>query len=343
MKRLGILSLDHPHAGGNHLPALKYIQQTMKVAAICHREQAAAQSWLDLFGAKYVSTPEELLHSPDIDAVLVTSINSKHAEDCVMAARAGKDIFCDKPIAISMDQARAVLEAVRRYSVRYITTFPLRFNTSLRALKAAIAAGKLGNIVALMATNHGCMYEVETPDSVPFWVQNPKENGGGCVIDHTVHVADIMRWITGAEFAAVKLEAGNYLHPDTSGEDIAVLHGTMTDGTIFQIDCSWSRRARHPMWGDVTWRVVGTKGSASLDLYNNQKLELFANDGNIAGHYPFYLIREHGEIFLDYISHVEQGTPLRAADALDGVRTVELVAAAYESLAAGTTVAVNKV
>ena len=158
MVKLGILSLDHPHSRGNHIPALRYLGKKLQVAAICHPDEAFARPWAEQFGARWYATRDELLADPDITAVLVTSKNDRHAQDCIAAARAGKDILCDKPIAISPESAAAIRDAVEQAGVRFVTTFPVRFNTTVRAVKRLIDEGKLGRIKAVMATNHGCMY-----------------------------------------------------------------------------------------------------------------------------------------------------------------------------------------
>ena len=326
MIKLGVISMEHPHLCGNHFPALRYIQDRVKVAAIADHDRPAAQPWLDLFSAEYFTDRDQLLTKADIDAVLITSRNNNHAADSIAAAKAGKDIFCDKPIATSAKDVPAIATAVRENNVRFVTTYPLRFNTSLQQLKHAVDSGKLGKIQAIMATNHGCMYE----PGAPAWVKDPEQNGGGCLIDHAVHVADIIRWLTGEEFADVKAETTTALH-DIPAEDIAVLHGRMSAGAIYQIDASWSRRGRDPMWGDVTFRVVGAQGSASLDLCNNQRMEIYNEDG-INFRYPIHLIREHGEVFLDYAASKQQGRVPINADEIDGLRTMELVFAAYESV-----------
>ena len=336
MIRLGIVSLEHPHVRGNHFPALRYIQDRIKVAAIAHANREEAQPWLNLFSAEYFTDRDALLSCRDIDAVLNTSRNHNHAADTIASAKAGRDIFCDKPIATTVKDAQAIVMAVHQAKVQFITTFPVRFNTSVRQLKNAIDAGEFGKIYAVMATNHGCMYE----PGEPTWVHDPKQNGGGCLIDHTVHVADIIRWITGAEFANVMAKTATALR-SLPAEDIAIMHGEMLDGTLYQIDASWSRRGRDPMWGDVTLRIVGAKGSASLDLYNNQRIEIYNDDG-ISFKYPNHLCREHGEIFLDYISSKEDGTISICADAVDGLRTIELVFAAYESAQNGKRVEVKR-
>lgn len=337
MIHLGILSLEHPHSRGNHIPALKYMGDRIQVSAIYDPDAAFAAPWCEQFQARYYASRDELLADPNIDAVLITSTNDHHAEDAIAAARAGKDIFCDKPICIDRADAQPMIDAVRENGVIFLTTFPVRFNDAVLATKAAIDRGEFGRILAIAATNHGCMYEPGAPD----WVMDPAKNGGGCIIDHTVHVADIIRWFTGEEFVDVRAEARHVLRPYINAEDVAVMHGTMTGGTVFQIDASWSRRPHNPSWGDVTIRVVGEKQTAWLDIYNNQRVEVYIGDG-FEMHYPNLVAKEHGDIFDDYCRHRTEGTPLIGAGVVDGVRTIELAYAAYDSLKEGKTVTVKR-
>lgn len=339
MIKLGIISLAHPHSTGNHLPALKYMKNRVQVAGICHTDPAAAKPWLDTTGAKLYGSRDELLADAEIDAVLITSQNLHHAEDSMAAALAGKDVFCDKPIGLNALQCKEIVEAVRQNGVTFLTTFPVRFNTAVQQAKKAIQEGALGELQAIMATNHGCMYE----PGVPAWVLDPAANGGGCLIDHTVHVADIIRWFTGQEFETVYVQARTAaLHSELNAEDIAVLHGKMDGGLVYQIDASWNRRKNDPMWGDVTFRIVGSKGSISLDLYNNQYLDVYTG-GQSARHYPNLIVYEHGQIFEDYRAFKEEGCPLVGANELDGLRTIELVDAGYESVRLGKAVEVTRV
>jgi predicted dehydrogenase len=336
MVNLGVLSLDHPHAGGNHLPALKYMGDRIKVSAVFHSNREAAEPWLNIFNAKYYDNKESFLSDPEINAVLITSKNNCHAKDTVAAAEAGKDILCDKPIAITLDECALMAKAVQKNKVRFHTTFPVRFNRSVQYTKQIIDEGKLGEIKAIMATNHGCMYE----PGAPAWVMTKAENGGGSLIDHTVHVADIIRWITKDEFSDVFAQTQHALRDYIETEDIAVLHGHLESGVIYQIDASWSRRKNDVAWGDVGIRIVGTKGSVTLDIYNNQAIEL-SIDGNRRSLYPNLIVYEHGKIFDDYIAAFN-GKPSIGAGLVDGLRTIELVYAAYESMGKNQRVEVKK-
>lgn len=335
MTRLGVIGLEHPHASGNHLPTLQRMRDSIAVVAVADPDPALAQPWVDDFGVEYYPCRDALLATAQVDTVLVTSRNSAHAEDACAALLAGKDVVCDKPIAIDQAGTEAILAAVERTGGRFITAYPVRYHPAVRALKVAIENGDLGQLEAIMATNHGCMYEPGTPA----WVLDPAHNGGGCLVDHVVHVADVIRWITGLEFATVRAEAISGLRA-MAAEDLAVLHGELSDGTLYQIDPSWSRRGRDPMWGDVTFRIVGTKGSAVLDLYNSQRIEIYDQSGATVN-YPDHLIGGYIAMYLEHARARDGGPQYTGPDATDGVRTMQLVFAAYESLRTGTRMQVS--
>ena len=163
MISLGVISLDHPHVHESHFPALRYIRDRIRVKAIFHDKREEAEHWLKEFLADYYSDRDSLLSRGDIDAVLITSRNYRHAADSIAAAEAGKDVLCDKPIATSVEDAVDIFSAVRKNGVRFITTFPVRFNSSIQQLKKIVDDGGLGKITGVMATNHGCMYEPGEP------------------------------------------------------------------------------------------------------------------------------------------------------------------------------------
>lgn len=324
--RIGLWSLDHPHAMGNHLPALRHSQSFAVLGAIGDPDRSRCKPLLDEFGCDYEPSLDALLSRNDIDAVLITSRNDHHADDAVTCAKAGRDVLCDKPIAIDPRGVKKIHDAFASGTPRFVTTYPCRFHPAMQALKQAIDRGELGRIESIAATNHGCMYEPGAPD----WVKDPKQNGGGCMIDHTVHVADLIRWMTGAEFESVRALASTRLR-NMPAEDIAAMHGHMTDGTVFQIDASWSRRGSDPCWGDVTIRVVGDKGSAWLDLYNNQFIQCYTGKG-MELRYTDMIVHDHAMIFHDFRQARTEGDSGKNANAKDGLHSLLLAMAAYESV-----------
>ena len=197
----------------------------------------------------------ELLET-EIDAVVICSPNTEHKQHAIAAAQAGKHILCEKPISVNVadDHDRRA-----RAGVVLQTAFPVRHVEPVRRLKAAVDQGKLGEIIAINTTNHGKM--------PPGWFLNPARAGGGAVMDHTVHVADIVRWILKTEFTQVYAEVDTLLH-DVGIDDCGMLTMELASGAIMSLDPSTSRPDTFPTWGDVTMELIGTKGVASLDAFH---------------------------------------------------------------------------
>ena len=333
---LAILSLEHPHATGNHIPALQRMQDFIWIKTIYDKDPKRAAPWCSYLNATYSNNLKDILTDSDIDAVLITSKNNEHTQFIKEAAQYGKDIFCDKPIVTQEKDLKVIADIINKNHIIFTTTYPVRLHPAILEIKKVIEEGRIGNLSAIMATNHGCMYTPQTPD----WVKDPKQNGGGSIIDHTVHVADTIRFLTGKEFSNITTFASSSLQ-HINAEDISVSHGTLEDGTLFQIDSSWSRKADDPVWGDVTFRIVGEKGVIWLDLYNNNYIEIFSGN-KIEKLYPNSLLHQHGLIFYEYIKQKEWGKKSNNADLFDGIRTMELVFASYKSLKKGKKAAIKK-
>lgn len=208
---------------------------------------------------KSFATAAELLDA--VDAVVITSENKKHSELVELAASAGKHILCEKPLATSEEEGARILSAVEKAGVKLMTAFPCRFSTAFLSLVNHVKSGKIGDIQAICATNRG---------SCPFdWFVDTKLSGGGAMIDHTVHVADLLRVLLGCEVKTVIAQTGNNMYGQ-SWEDTAMLTLTFENGVVATLDSSWSRPKSYKTWGDVTMNVVGDKGTIELDMFNQQ-------------------------------------------------------------------------
>jgi predicted dehydrogenase len=206
--------------------------------------------------------------------------------------------------------------------------FPVRHSSVLQQARQIIQQGGLGSLVAVKSTNHGTM-----PGG---WFIDPALSGGGAVIDHTVHVADGLRWLLDAEFTSVFAHAATRLY-DIPVEDVGLLTLQMNNEAFVTLDTSWSRpNQSFPLWGDVSVTVVGTKGVLELELFpwtlnyyseKDKKHLAIARDGDL----NLKLLKNFVECL--------QGHETIAASGVDGLRALEVVQAAYQSIAAGEVVA----
>ena len=158
-------------------------------AATFAREHAIAQG---------TSSLDDLLGSKDVDAVYISTTNELHRDHVFAAAAAGKHVLCEKPLALTLDDARAMVERCRARGVVMGTNHHLRNAATHRAMREAINAGRIGR--PLFARVFHAVY---LPAHLQGWRIDKPEAGGGVILDITVHDADTLRFVLDDEPVAV--------------------------------------------------------------------------------------------------------------------------------------------
>ncbi len=133
---------------------------------------------------------EALLEDSGIDAVYISTTNELHRDQALAAAKAGKHILCEKPLAMSLEDARAMVKAAKDAGVVMATNHHLRNAATHRAMREAIKAGRIGTPLAARV-----FHAVYLPPHLQGWRLDKPEAGGGVILDITVHDADTMRFI----------------------------------------------------------------------------------------------------------------------------------------------------
>lgn len=254
------------------------------------------------------------------DAVVICSENIYHRPLTEQAAQAKRHVLCEKPLATRPDDARAMIDACERAGVQLMTAFPTRFSPAFEQLRAAVQAGELGEILAVRATNRG-----RCPGG---WFIDRALSGGGAVMDHTVHVADLLRVLLQSEPVTVYCESDNrLLHGDF--DDTGFLALTFASGVFATLDASWSRPKSFPTWGDVTLGVTGTKGVIELDMFAQESVLYDDRQGRVA--YQNWGSSIDRGMVAAFVQAILTGGPVPVTG-WDGLRAVEVVEAAYESV-----------
>lgn len=142
--------------------------------------------------SKAVTSVEALVGDANVDAVYISTTNELHAEQAIAAARAGKHILCEKPLALTLTDARAMVDAAREAGVVMGTNHHLRNAASHRAMRDAIAAGRIGTPLAARV-----FHAVYLPPHLQGWRLDRPDAGGGVILDITVHDADTLRFVLG--------------------------------------------------------------------------------------------------------------------------------------------------
>ncbi|AHV96760.1 oxidoreductase [Paenibacillus sabinae T27] len=316
MIKIGIASFAHMHAMG-YMDALLQIDGA-ELAGIWDEDAEKGQEIAGRYQTAYYPELNQLIGS-GIDAVIVCSENVRHI-DCVMAAAgAGKHVLCEKPLATRVEDALAMIAACRENGVLLQTAFPVRFQTSIRRGKELLDSGVYGKILAMKGTNRG-----RIPGG---WFLDKELSGGGAVMDHTVHVVDVMRWYMGAEVTNVYAEAASRFS-EGKIDDCGILTMEFDNGVFASLDCSWSRNRNFPTWGDVTLDVICEYGVLSINAFN-QKMSVYRNDNGVS--WDYWGDNMDLELIRDFVRSVSEGAKTPSVTGEDGLRALEVALAAYRS------------
>ena len=320
--RFAILSFAHIHAW-SYAKVLKELPDA-ELAAIYDDSPERLRSAGETYGVrKLYNNVEKLFQAEEIEAVIITSENAKHHALALAAAEAGKHIIVEKPIANNLRDADEMVLKAERKGVKLQTAFVMRYHDSAIKARETMLTGALGRIIAITATNHG-----KYPD---LWFGDPQLAGGGAIMDHTVHVADLTRWYTGDEFSRVFCRIGRNIRRELKVEDNALLMCETRMGVKVSIDCSWSRPDTYPVWGDVYMGVFCEKGYLVLDAFRSNVS--LVQSGSPLTH-QYYGPDADRNMIQDFISVIRtDGKP--QASGRDGRQALEVALAAYESSKSG--------
>lgn len=286
------------------------------------------------FGVPAASDAEGLVATAD--AVLVCSANVDHRAHVELAVAHGRHVLCEKPIATTLEDARAMVAACDVAGVQLHVAFVSRFLPVVARARDAVRSGRLGDLIGLVGRNRG---RPPLPPAYPGWITDPVAAGGGALIDHSVHVTDVMRHVSGLEVAEVSAEAGGLLW-DLPVEDIAVVSLRFDNGAVGSIDPSWSVPADHPWDYDFFLRLVGTEGSLDLTDLAESLHVVSTREGRPRG-LRFASFAEDADRGLvgGFLSSVRAGSLLHpCASGEDGVHALEVALAGYRSSAVGDVV-----
>lgn len=315
--RVGMVSFAHSSHPERYLAALS-ADSRVEVVGIWDTDLERARPHAERHGVPLVADHLELMDSSD--AVIICSEYVEHAPLVHAALERSVHVLCEKPLGMDDAEMSAMVGAVEESSATFMMALPCRYLAPVRRARELYLAGEIGELVGISATNRGAC-----PGG---WFLDPERSGGGALMDHSAHIADLLRWITGSEIDSVHAFAGsNLLGLDV--EDSGAVTVTMSDGVHATIDTSWSRTGSLPLTFDVTLRMVGTSGSLTVDAVS-QRIDVHADTTS------WHLYGGSMDVAMvdDFVTAVLRGGP-SPITALDGWRASQVALAAYRSLRSG--------
>jgi predicted dehydrogenase len=204
----------------------------------------------------------------------------------------------------------------------------MRFSAPLLEVKARLDSGELGQVYGCNTTNQGQM-----PRQHRAWFVDKRLAGGGAVMDHVVHLADVLRWTLQSEVVEVYAQTNHILHADTvEVETGGLLMLTLTNGAFASIDCSWSRPFNWPTWGGLTMELISERGLTVIDAFS-QNLELYNHKRSLHA-WMYWGSDANQAMVAEFVAAVREQRPPKVTGE-DGYRALEVALAAYASAEQG--------
>lgn len=323
--KIGILSLAHHHA-----EAYTQILHTIpgiEIMGISDDDPERGLHFAEKYEVDFYTSFEGLL-SKKPDGVIVCAENSKHRLLVEMAASYGANVLCEKPLATTLPDANAIVAACERAGVLLMTAYPMRFSAPLMQLKARLDAGQIGKVYCFNATNQG-----ELPLKYRQWFVDEALAGGGAIMDHTVHLVDVMRWYLENEVTEVYAQCNHIFHKnevkvETGGLEMI----TFRDGTFATIDSSWSKPDYWPSWGGLTLEIVTERGAVLIDAFKQRLTVYQQTQGRPI--WAYWGSDSNQAMIEEFVAAIRENRQARVTG-IDGLRSVEVALAAYESVKIG--------
>lgn len=329
--KIGILSFAHHH--GEAYIASLHQMEGVELLGVTDDDAMRGQRIAAQNQAYYFHSYEDLFEAKP-DGVILCTENNRHRPLVEMAASRGVHVLCEKPIATTLEDARAIVDACEKAGVTLMTAFPMRFSAPLLEIKARIDNGDFGDVYCFNATNQG-----ELPTKHRAWFVDPELAGGGAIMDHTVHLVDIMRWFLGSEVETMYARSNKIFHADEVDVETGALEMlTFQNGTFATIDASWSRPQYWPTWGGLTFEMVTQRGAVVVDAFR-QNVNIYRHEWQ-RSNWAYWGSDMNHAMISDFVAAIRENRPPRVTG-VDGLRAVEATLAAYESVRTGQTVQVK--
>ena len=288
MKPLGIAMIGYGGIGRVHAMAYRDIPFTYGlpasliniVSVATTREETAKKAAEEINCTVQTVHYQDLLERDDVDLIDCCTPNQMHEEIIVAAAKAGKHIYCEKPLAMNVEQAKRMVEAVKQANVKTQLTFNFRFFPAIYRAKQLIDSGFLGRVFSFRGRYFRSSYI--DPGKPLSWRLSKDMSGGGALHDLGSHILDLIYYLLGP-FASVQatvetlikerpVKAGSSEKGTVDVDDFALINAKLRDGTIGNIEVS---RMGTGVNNECLFEIYGEKGAIRFNAEDPSYLEIY--------------------------------------------------------------------
>ena len=262
---LGIISYAHPHAPRYAAAIVACPRADLTgIAGLGANPDLAAEE-AERYGVPFYANYRELLARDDLTGVYIATEPRRHLEVVREAAARGKHILCDKPIALTLEEADEIIRLAREADVKLMVPFNPRFQLPVMKVKEALDSGQAGELVSIFAIKYGKL-PTKIPGPADYgWLVDPREAGGGGFLDIGIHAVDALRWLAGSEARRVYAHVGTVLYQDLAVDDLGMMTVEFENGVVGALSAGWANPDGYPTWLDVRFEILTTKGAFLID------------------------------------------------------------------------------
>jgi predicted dehydrogenase len=320
-----------------HQQAVTEMTHTTRPVAFCDINEKLAVERAAAFGARVYTDYRLLLDDTDVDVVFIVLPHHLHYEVARTALAHGKHVMMEKPLTIRPADGLELIELSRRKGLKFMVAENTRFVKAYIELEKLLCSGTLGKILLVRTFIAGT--EVHRMVDRNNWKGRKDGSGGGVIIDAGPHSFYLLKWLFGE---IRELRATAYKITEASEvEDNAVITGSLTSGTLFTVEFSFTVNAP---WTERL-EVYGTEGSVIIDQLNNPPAVHYRGENDFVpaplADVPFenllwkyYSIVDETKV---YLKSVQDDLPV-PIDLMDVYYATVAIEKSYESVRTGTTV-----
>lgn len=294
-------------------------------------EESAKSAALELGLDSWTTDYREVLNNPEVDAVIVVTPTKYHHDIVIDAAKAKKDILCEKPMAMNVQECQEMIDAAKENGVKLQIGFMRRFDANFRRAKEIVESGSIGDVVLVKSLTRG-------PSTPHEWMYDIGKSNGP-LAEVNSHDIDTLRWLTGSEAESLYAMAGNYRCEDARERypdfyDTVLMNVRMKNGMMGSID-----GAQGVQYGyDARVDILGTKGCIQIGGLQDKTTLTFTKTDGMVGDVVKSWMNLFAEAYVaEDISFVEciRNDTVPEVTGSDGMMAVAIVKAGNDSIRTG--------
>jgi predicted dehydrogenase len=321
---IALLSFAHVHARG-------YADQVRdhpdcRIVAVWDEDAERGRAEAEKRGTPFYESVDEVLALAEVDGVVVNAPTAMHRDLLVAAAKAGKHIFTEKSLTVTLEEASDVMRAVEDAGVRCVISLPSRVRPEILFAKRILDMGYLGEVTHMRARIAHMAALDRWFSGGSAWFTDESQAGGGAFFDLGCHRIDLIRWFLGEPASVVAQMANTSQIYDIDDSMVAVV--TFRSKAMAIVDVSWVHR-----YGPNPLEIYGTDGYLSIDAApNGPKVQLISGQlkaGDIQGYIsPASLPPGPPSLLHQWVSAIREGT-VASTNVYDGWNLVQLLEGCY--------------